>query len=235
MFEHFVAWQGERDAQAAAAMPDGTDKNATVDRAHRLNTWSHEDMSIQLLDLLIESNDIPLEMYFSTEPGVRAIHMHFFSHWARYKAADVTASLAAVRLGSGASASALLPLPGHCVTAALFILLRVQASKCTHTCLSYSRFLCAGNPTPAEHLELVKQLIRGLKPSEPWPRGTGRGEEKRFLYDIVSNSRHGLDVDKLDYLLRDSMACLGETGSERMVREWLGDVLRQKGAGDHGF
>ncbi|GAB2214238.1 hypothetical protein Droror1_Dr00018579 [Drosera rotundifolia] len=32
-------------------------------------------------------------------------------------------------------------------------------------------------------------------------------EEKRFLYDIVANGRNSIDVDKFDYIVRDSRAC----------------------------
>uniref|UniRef100_A0A7N8X638 HD domain-containing protein n=1 Tax=Mastacembelus armatus TaxID=205130 RepID=A0A7N8X638_9TELE len=36
-----------------------------------------------------------------------------------------------------------------------------------------------------------------------WPH-KGRGQEKSFLYEIVSNSTNGVDVDKFDYFARDS-------------------------------
>jgi HD superfamily phosphohydrolase len=33
----------------------------------------------------------------------------------------------------------------------------------------------------------------------------GRPKEKAFLYDIVNNAVHGVDVDKAEYMLRDAM------------------------------
>ncbi|XP_059907983.1 deoxynucleoside triphosphate triphosphohydrolase SAMHD1-like isoform X2 [Gadus macrocephalus] len=57
-------------------------------------------------------------------------------------------------------------------------------------------------------LIFIKELIDGPKPKDPqdpdaeWPY-KGRPEEKSFLYEIVSNKRNGIDVDKWDYFARD--------------------------------
>ena len=57
---------------------------------------------------------------------------------------------------------------------------------------------------------MMKLCIEGLKPGAPWPaEATGRDAWKRFLVEIVSNKRNGIDVDKLDYFMRDSMCCYG--------------------------
>lgn len=48
-------------------------------------------------------------------------------------------------------------------------------------------------------LLFVEEIIAGTKED----KRRGRGREKFYLYDIVNNSRSGLDVDKLDYFMRD--------------------------------
>lgn len=45
----------------------------------------------------------------------------------------------------------------------------------------------------------IEEIIAGTKED----KRRGRGPEKFYLYDIVNNSRSGLDVDKLDYFMRD--------------------------------
>ena len=46
----------------------------------------------------------------------------------------------------------------------------------------------------------IDEVIRGTRE----PQRKGRKPSKFFLYDIVNNSRSGLDVDKLDYFQRDT-------------------------------
>ncbi|EGD73143.1 SAM domain-containing protein [Salpingoeca rosetta] len=61
-----------------------------------------------------------------------------------------------------------------------------------------------------EDTNFIKRLIQGLSEDEPWPTDIGRPESKRFLFDIVANKRNGIDVDKLDYFMRDSVSALGD-------------------------
>ena len=67
--------------------------------------------------------------------------------------------------------------------------------------------------------------MQGLDDEKPWPAHLGRGEDKRFLLDIVSNKRNGIDVDKLDYLVRDAMSAFGS--SKVRVRINLDRALTQ--------
>ncbi|RNC49376.1 hypothetical protein TcCL_NonESM00603 [Trypanosoma cruzi] len=60
-----------------------------------------------------------------------------------------------------------------------------------------------------EDARFIELCILGLAPKSPWPTNVGRPPYKRFLVDIVANKRNGVDVDRLDYFLRDSLGCYG--------------------------
>ncbi|XP_054902374.1 deoxynucleoside triphosphate triphosphohydrolase SAMHD1 [Poeciliopsis prolifica] len=58
-----------------------------------------------------------------------------------------------------------------------------------------------------EDLDFIKEQIAGPTESssgrgEKWPY-KGRSKDKSFLYEIVANKMHGIDVDKWDYFARD--------------------------------
>lgn len=50
----------------------------------------------------------------------------------------------------------------------------------------------------SEDVSFIKDLITGK------PKSTSQREEQQYLFQIVANKKNGLDVDKLDYLARDS-------------------------------
>ena len=63
------------------------------------------------------------------------------------------------------------------------------------------RYLIESHPTKLDgaltesDIDQICRLVRGGPIIEP---------NRSFLYEIVSNSRNGIDVDKIDYLLRDT-------------------------------
>ncbi|XP_056405330.1 deoxynucleoside triphosphate triphosphohydrolase SAMHD1-like isoform X2 [Hyla sarda] len=60
---------------------------------------------------------------------------------------------------------------------------------------------------PENDLAFIREMITGVPEGEAnakWPY-KGRGEKKRFLYQIVSNKESGIDVDKMDYFARDCL------------------------------
>jgi HD superfamily phosphohydrolase len=69
--------------------------------------------------------------------------------------------------------------------------------------------------TAAQHVAFVKLLVVGLADAARWPgeEAVGRPEAKRFLLQIVHNRTSGVDVDKIDYLLRDSLAVFGSNNA----------------------
>jgi deoxynucleoside triphosphate triphosphohydrolase SAMHD1 len=67
----------------------------------------------------------------------------------------------------------------------------------------------------------IALCIVGIKVGAPWPDNVGRPKEKRFLVEIVSNKRSGIDVDKLDYFMRDSLCCYGRAAVDCHVPRLL--------------
>ena len=76
--------------------------------------------------------------------------------------------------------------------------------------------------TSDQHLEFILWLSGGLGDEEPWPpeETIGRKKEKRFLLELVHSKISGIDVDKLDYLARDSLSVMGASrpiGIDRLI------------------
>ncbi|KAJ3020868.1 UNVERIFIED_CONTAM: SAM domain and HD [Siphonaria sp. JEL0065] len=58
-------------------------------------------------------------------------------------------------------------------------------------------------------LKFIKALIRGGHSNDA---SSSRGSHKQFLFDVVNNKRNSVDVDKFDYLARDSYHCGVKSG-----------------------
>ncbi|CCW60392.1 unnamed protein product [Phytomonas sp. EM1] len=83
-------------------------------------------------------------------------------------------------------------------------------------------------------LRFVELLIRGLPPKEPWPEfDVGRPAKRRFMADIIANRSSGLDVDKLDYIQRDSLSCFGSCALSSLERMFQGAYVQESEGETH--
>jgi len=93
-----------------------------------------------------------------------------------------------------------------------------QLRKHTHEAHSVDMFkqMCTEMPAStridAQDRRFIEELILGDKLAGGLCARRGRSASKWYLYDIVSNTDSGLDVDKLDYLMRDPHVALGDSG-----------------------
>ncbi|CCD64860.1 Deoxynucleoside triphosphate triphosphohydrolase sahd-1 [Caenorhabditis elegans] len=87
--------------------------------------------------------------------------------------------------------------------------------------------LISGKPFDFQDMDGFKDLpadVREETVKNEWAI-IGCGPEKSFLFDVVSNSYNGHDVDKMDYLLRDSKASgVGITFSESTLERLFNHV-----------
>ena len=77
----------------------------------------------------------------------------------------------------------------------------------------------------------IKECVMGSpleKPDAPTPQRAFFGRPgKEFLYDVVSNRHSGLDVDKIDYYDRDSLAAFGSKQANMQI--FLRDAMVARG------
>lgn len=75
------------------------------------------------------------------------------------------------------------------------------------------------------NLSFIKELISAeesvIQPKWPFE---SRPESHAWLFEIVSNHRFGVDVDRLDYLLRDANKCGLEASCENATSRYLDDA-----------
>lgn len=71
----------------------------------------------------------------------------------------------------------------------------------------------------AENLNFIELLVKGWSPNDKWPgEEVGRVKSKCFLSEIVHSKTTGIDMDKVDYLARDSLSVFGSSNILSITR-----------------
>jgi len=75
------------------------------------------------------------------------------------------------------------------------------------------------------NLEFIKELISAEESAieKNWPFKS-RPETHAWLFEIVSNHRFGVDVDRLDYLMRDATKCGLEASCQNATSRYIDDA-----------
>lgn len=82
-----------------------------------------------------------------------------------------------------------------------------EARKWSHESMSVAIFDLICDEYRVDITESERQRVKDLILNGRVPRKADWPDHLEFMFDIVANHRNGLDVDRLDYLERDNVAC----------------------------
>ena len=207
MFEEFVHAAGHAAKEASSSTFTNENRDALLEVMRAIGEpfvkygalyarpdWTTEwDAVRERQPTFAEASDKELYEQYSIAYKIKYTHEDMSKTLLRHLVANNNIDLDD-HFNSGPGAWRASTLHVYCMHAACTTL----HARCMHTACKLLHARCSGE----EHLNFVLLLIEGLSDDKTWPTNVGRGEDKRFLLDIVSNKRNGIDVDKLDYLVR---------------------------------
>ncbi|KAL7542545.1 hypothetical protein ACHAXR_011891 [Thalassiosira sp. AJA248-18] len=185
------------------------DVSAHKDLPKAMDGWAHEDASLMMVDAMLKSLGLEIDESNLDAPLKQVgdgIDARCFGIWDRSAEPDV--------LYDSDDESEVDDNDADSTPLSLELVLTSRDWIFIKECI-------AGGPLPSKGVSLENS-----KESRHISELIGRPDRyKEFLYDVISNRRSGLDVDKMDYLARDTFKAYGNNCIADLLPKLIGKAF----------